>query len=221
MAPTKTNISKVIQTSVPKPKFELSEKQICVLKSTSEIILALVLVAGALTLAGALPNIFRILRYTRPRRGGLSHSEWRKRQTAHVQRSFYYLKAQGYIELIPKGDDYIVKVKQKGRKLKRKMSYEVLRLDLKQRRRGEWWFILADIPSKYRYQADKFRGKLKQLGCYALQRTVWVAPVDPRDEIDFVSAYLRINRFVTVIRANYVDPADESVLNQHYSTQNL
>ena len=40
---------------------------------------------------------------------------------------------------------------------------------------GQWRLALADIPSNpYRPNADQFREKVKRMGLYPLQRTVWV-----------------------------------------------
>lgn len=64
---------------------------------------------------------------------------------------------------------------------------------------GSWHFIIFDIPTRYRRERELWRAKLKQLGFYKLQRSVWICPFPCRDEIDFITEYLRISPFVRIL----------------------
>ncbi len=220
----KATISRAIRSAKPEVKFELSEKQKEVLENTTQVVMAVVLAAGAVTLFAAAPGIFRLLNQMRwagrkfesgTKRKGLDKKE------AAIRKSFYYLKSKGYVELIPKGEDFIIKVTQKGRKYQKKMAFDGLFVKSEKIWRGDWWVVLADIPQDYKSAANAFRLKIKQMGFYPLQRTVWFYPYDPRDEVDFVAAYYHIERFVTVLKASEIDPADEKVLKVWFRDKNI
>ncbi|MBI4049474.1 MAG: hypothetical protein HY395_01495 [Candidatus Doudnabacteria bacterium] len=82
--------------------------------------------------------------------------------------------------------------------------------------------MLADIPSKpYRKHADFFREKLKSLGFYPLQRTVWIHPFDPRDQVEFVAAFYSLEKFVTTMEVSRLEAEDEKVIFNHFKDQGI
>ena len=216
----KPKIASIISKAKPKAGFELSEKQLNILRNTSQVLLALGIIAGAVTLTVLAPNAFQMLDKlpwskkvfgpVKPRRKRL------KKQEEKISKALYYLKSKKYIELIPKGSDFLLKVTRKGRVLEKRLNLADLRIDHSKRWNGEWWVVIADIPTSHKSRADAFRAKLKELGFYPLQRTVWVFPFDPRDEIEFLSTHLYIGRFVTTMRVSEFDPADDFVLKKFF-----
>lgn len=138
-----------------------------------------------------------------------------------ITKAFYYLKSRGYIKLRPEGKDIRVEISQKGRKKILKMRLDNLQIKSAEPWDGCWWVVLGDIPTEARYEAGRFRFKLKEFGFYPLQRTVWLYPYDPRNEIDFVSASFGLDRFITVLRADCLDSDDEKKLKRHFKGLNL
>lgn len=185
----------------------LTREQAELAKNAGEIVLALLGAAGMLTLAAVAPNALGLLQYI-PRH---KHRPRREREQTLV-RTVYYLKNRGYITLEPADDDFKMKITQKGRRKTIRLNFEQLRIPLPSRWDGKWWITIADVPIEDRYQADCLRNKFKRLGFYPLQRTVWVYPFDPRDEVDFVSVYYRVDRFLTVMRVDQFDPGDQAEL---------
>jgi hypothetical protein len=78
--------------------------------------------------------------------------------------------------------------------------------------------VAADIPTKdHRQGADLLRRKLKQMGFYPLQRSLWFYPFDPRPEIEFICREFGVANFVTVMEINRLDVQDEKLLKKHFS----
>jgi len=221
----KPKIASIISQARPKAGFELSEKQLNILRNTSQVLLALGILAGAVTLTVLAPNAFQMLDKlpwskkafgpVKPRRERL------EKQGEKIDKALYYLKSKKYIELIAQGNDFLLKVTRKGRVLEKRLNLADLRVDHSKKWNEEWWVVIADIPTLYKSRADAFRIKLKELGFYPLQRTVWVFPFDPRDEIEFVSTHLYIDRFVTTMRVSELDPADEAVLKKFFRGKSI
>lgn len=209
----KITIAGSIRSTLPKKRFELTEKQIEGLKTTAEIILAIGMTAGAIALAVMAPNAIQLMGGLVKNKRYINSKEFKEQQRRRLTKSIYYLKRRGDIELTPTGNDFMVKITAKGRKKARQLNFESLKIDIGKTRNGKWWLVLADIPSKpFRSRADSFRDKLKALGFYPLQRTVWVFPFDPRDEVDFVAAYYSLEKFVTTMEVSKLDPEDEKIL---------
>ncbi|MDP3740837.1 MAG: hypothetical protein Q8R08_00740, partial [bacterium] len=200
----KFSVGSILEEAVPKEeksKFKLTERQIETAKTVSGVILAVLLGAGIIALTAVAPNIFVALdKIFGSTSGG---NRWSKspRNKTKVTKAIYYLKSQGNIKLTRKGDDFLVEITQKGRKKTRKFQFDGLELERQKKWDHRWWMVIADVPLKYRRNADLFREKLKELGFYRLQKTVWFYPFDMRDEIDFVSAYYHLSNFVSSMRS--------------------
>lgn len=210
----KQTLTKALEKNLPQKAFRLDEGQIQQLKSAGQIVLALAAAAGVVAVAAVAPNALKLFKTVPALRRGLRKTN---RPAARIAQTFYYLKRRGYINLLPKDGEILMELTQKGRKRILEMSFENLSIAKEKAWDGKWWFVLADIPTKdYRSQADALRRKIRQLGLYPLQRTVWVYPFDPADEIAFVSGRLLIDRFVTILRADKIEEDDEKVLVAHF-----
>ena len=58
---------------------------------------------------------------------------------------------------------------------------------------GVWHVVMYDIPSKHKHERDMFRAKVKELGMYQLQKSVWVYPYDCKEEIQFLCDILSVS----------------------------
>jgi hypothetical protein len=213
----KIHVVRDLNKLVPKSSLELDDAQIQKLRNVGEVLLALTAVAGMLTVAAVAPNALQLIdKLPWARKTYRSLLSKNRDQEKAVARAFYYIKQNSYVKLITKGENVQIKITSKGRKKIKAMNFTSLAVP-KSKWDGKWWFVLADIPTKeFKNSADLFREKLKAMHFYSLQRTVWVYPFDPRDEVDFVSAYFGIERFVTVLQASLVDPDDQKKLKNYF-----
>mgnify|MGYP001612993350 FL=1 len=56
--------------------------------------------------------------------------------------------------------------------------------------------MIFDIPDKKNKERRAFSKKLKDIGFYPIQESVFIYPYDCRDEIDFICEFLLISRYV-------------------------
>jgi len=216
---SKIPLAKLVKQSSSKPIVEISDIQIEKLKSYGEILLAVIALSGVLTVAVVMPGALgalRIFQKLQPRRR-LNHQQ----KTCKVARTFYYLRKKGYIETIFEKNDWKIIITKKGNDRIRELKYETISIPKTKSWDGKFWQVAADIPTKYRSGADAFRLKIKKLGLFALQRTLWFYPFDPRKEIEFVSRFYGIEPFVTVMRIDKLDPADKKVVKEYFKEKNL
>lgn len=52
----------------------------------------------------------------------------------------------------------------------------------------QWRIVIYDIPQKFRKASDAFRRKIRELGMYQLQKSIWVYPYECIKELDFLCA---------------------------------
>lgn len=56
-----------------------------------------------------------------------------------------------------------------------------------------WRIIIYDIPQYQRKASDALREKLKSLGLFQLQKSVWISPYECLSELEFVCTVFEIN----------------------------
>jgi len=73
-------------------------------------------------------------------------------------------------------------------------QYKLEAMDLKKSEKwdGEWRVVTYDIPQGLRRASNAFREKIRSLGLYRLQRSVWVSPYDCLSELEFLCAVFEI-----------------------------
>lgn len=216
--PKRPSIAQNVKRVLPKSKIELTDDQLASLERLSEIALGVVAVAGIGLLAIVAPNVLQLLNKTPLGRKSYRNFATKKReQQKKIIRTFYYLRSRGYIELVPQAGDYIVKITRKGRERVVRMNLQTVKVPVEKNWDGRWWAVMADIPTKiYRNRADLLRQKIKDMQFYRLQKTVWMFPFDPRDQIDFISRYYGIDRYITVMEVCGLDQDDEKRLRDFF-----
>jgi len=106
------------------------------------------------------------------------------------------LERQKMIKLCERNGKQIMEITKDGRtKIKR---YDFDELTIKEPRRwdGLYRVVSFDIPEKNRVARGALQSKLNKLGFYPFQRSVYVYPYDCQDEIDFISEFFEVRRFV-------------------------
>lgn len=78
----------------------------------------------------------------------------------------------------------------------------------------KWRVVFFDIPEKRRNARDALRDKLKELGFYELQKSVFIYPFVCKDEIDFLIEFFDIRPFVYY--ADMTNPTNEAKLKLHF-----
>lgn len=60
----------------------------------------------------------------------------------------------------------------------------------------KWRIVIFDIPEKQRVARDALRFRLKKLGFYELQKSVFVYPFHCQDEVDFITEFFQLRPYV-------------------------
>jgi len=74
---------------------------------------------------------------------------------------------------------------------------------------GKWWMVAYDIPNKQKLARDAFRFHLKRMGFYEYQKSLFIYPYDPREEIDFISSFYGVDKYVKMALVETIDDVEE------------
>lgn len=86
-----------------------------------------------------------------------------------------------------------IELTHKGKNLLRIYNLEDIAIKRPDRWDKQWRIIIYDIPTSQKQASNAFREKIKQLGLFPLQRSVWVYPYECLSEIEFLATIFDIN----------------------------
>jgi len=83
-------------------------------------------------------------------------------------------------------------ISQAGKELVQRYKIEDMKIAKPKSWDKEWRIVIYDIPQKFRKASDAFRRKIRELGMYQLQKSIWVYPYECSKELDFLCAVFGI-----------------------------
>lgn len=162
---------------------------------------------GLITITGAMaPNIFSALG-----KKGFTKRKYDKK----FSRAIHYLKERKLM-IIKENPDGSMKVEVSKNGKKKILEYDLENLKINPMRKwdGKWRFVMFDIPNKFKNRSNVLRKKLKELGLYQLQKSVWIYPYPLENEIEFIAKIFEVRPFIKLGEITEVD--DEFKLKRKY-----
>lgn len=131
-----------------------------------------------------------------------------------VRRSLKYLEKKKLISLKEADGELLAKFREKGKEVFYKYKIDELEIKKPKRWDGKWRIVIFDIPEKKRLARDVLRNKLKELGFYQLQRSVFVHPFECQREIELIKEVYETSPYTYYLEADFVDR--EARLRRHF-----
>ena len=124
------------------------------------------------------------------------YKNWDKIKRQRIHEAIRRLNQKRLIGLTQKGDYLYIEITENGRKLIKNFDYDNIELPSHNNWDKKWRLVIFDLPEKQNKERHILSKKLKTLGFYPLQESVFIYPYDCRDEIDFVCEFLSVGRHV-------------------------
>lgn len=122
--------------------------------------------------------------------------EWKKIDERVLQEEIKKLYRSKLVEKRKNPDGSFTFILTEKGKLKA-LTYHFQKMKIKREDwDGKWRIVIFDIPEKMRRGRDALRDKLKELGFYELQKSVFIFPYECKDEIEFVIEFFNLRRYV-------------------------
>lgn len=141
-------------------------------------ILRWLIISGAVYIAATSPyfilNLIKAFKY--------SNKYTKKR----VYDTFYRLEKEGCIQIRKTNKQIYISLTKKGKKKAGWLQIDSLKIRKPKKWDGKWRVVIFDIVELKKFHREAFRGKLKELGFYPIQKSVWIYPFDCRDEINLL-----------------------------------
>lgn len=163
------------------------KKNLADIETPKELLVALLAVGGIITAVSITPAVlapaiaFQALNDNAQKRG-----KYRNTYTYAQRRGLIKTnKTKGTISLTPKGEErallhYLSSLHEPKNKKRKKWN-------------GTWYIIMFDIPIEHKTKRDALRLFIKRIGAKQLQKSVWITPWDPREEITLLREVFNLN----------------------------
>ena len=164
-------------------------------------VLTTLMLTGVICIAATSPYFgVNLMRYFGRRK------KYKKSEKKKVYNAFYRLRQEGCISFDLRGKQFYITLTEKGRKKAGRFQIDSLEVKKPSRWDKKWRLVIFDIPNSHGIKRSVFRGKLKELGFYQLQKSVWIHPYNCRDEIELLREFFGLSRKeIRLIVANDIE----------------
>lgn len=170
----------------------------------------LLLLLGGLTigLSGSPRTAFKVIRAV--------HAEWKEIDHKGLRQSIKTLHNSGFVVTRTRRDGTTSLIlSNEGRRLA--VAHTIDRLAIKRLSKWDkhWRIVMFDIPEDLRRVRNSFRFQMKRLGFLELQKSVFVHPYPCGKEIEYLSDFYRVRKFVRLVVAISIDNERELMRSFH------
>ncbi len=122
-----------------------------------------------------------------------------------LARSLSGLNKNKIIIIEEKEGKFKVKLTEKGKKVVKEILFDDMKIEKQSVWDKKWRVIIFDIPEKKGKRArDAMRWKLRNMGFFQLQKSVWVCPYPCEKEVQLICEVFKINPFVNIVTAEKI-----------------
>lgn len=176
-------------------------------------ILKVLAIAGAIVVAATSPPLAKFLweAFFKDRVKQGKAEEFKK-----FSRALAYLKKSRLVILKENSDGVLTaELSENGKRKVKEFQIDDLEIKRPAKWDGIWRIVIFDIPKKKSRAREAFRGKLKELGFFQLQESVWAFPCPCQQEIEFIVELFEVYPYVNFIEAVHIQ--DDVKLRKHFS----
>jgi len=158
--------------------------------SASKRILEFLLLVGVITIASTSPYfIYNLTKFI------LKDKRFKYfKEEGKIRDAFSYLKRKGLIRIEKDGNDIVVIPTEKGKRRVAKYKIDDLKIAVPRAWDKLFRVVIFDIQDSQKIKRNAFRRKLKELGFYSLQKSVWVHPFECSKEISFLRDFFGLDK---------------------------
>jgi hypothetical protein len=167
------------------------------LKPLTQKILLLLITGATLSICYTPRQYWRTVKIT--------GKEWKKINKKELQEEIRKLYQSKMIEKKESANGFVTIVLTDKGKLKA-LTYHFENMKIERRPWDEKWrVVFFDIPEIIKKGRDALRWKLKELGFFELQKSVFIFPYECKNEVDFIIEYFNLRKYVRFAIVDTID----------------
>lgn len=167
--------------------------------ATNEILLGVLTTGALLTVAVIAPGVVRMFK------GFARGKLWEDFHDSSVKRGVERLWRRGLVKVIETNVGHVVQITKKGRTEKLKFDLTNMVIPVQDTWDGKWRMVFFDIFTTKDKVRREFRQRLKTLGFYPMQKSVYVYPYPCSKEIQFLREILQVPHEVKLATVEHLE----------------
>ena len=172
---------------------------------TKEILKGLA-VGGFIVAMVAMPGLAYIMPLFKPRGA---------KDKYRINQVIKRLHKKKLINIYTKNGNEVVEITTEGRKKVLEYNLDEMKLKVPKKWDGWWRIVMFDIPQSKKKARDAVSRKIKELGLYPIQKSVFVSPYLCKDEIDFIGEFFDVRDHIIYVKAKEIEGVRK--LKEHFS----
>jgi hypothetical protein len=195
---------KKIKRRKRKDRVQLTPNQKILFAEIGRYALGIALIGGTLAIILTAPNLLQVLGPVLKKYDRWGKEE--KLEEADIEKLVNKLYKDRLIKTFTKKGKTFLQITNRGRR--QLIEYNIDAIEIKKQKwDSKWRIVIFDIPEKMRIARDVLRFKLKEIGFIKMQKSVWVAPYECENEINFIASTYGVERFVNYAVCEKLDNA--------------
>lgn len=132
--------------------------------------------------------------------------EWKKINERNLRDTIKRLYRSKLIDYREENDGSVVLILSKSGK-NRVLKYNLDNMEIKKPKMWDniWRMVIFDIPEVNKKGRAALTAKLKELGFYHLQKSVFIYPYECKNEIDFIAEIFDLTPYIRFARVKNID----------------
>lgn len=179
---------------------------------TKEVILDLLKAGAVITAAFLFPKAAGTLGNFFSKKE--EHEPWEKFNRRRLRQEVKRLVKRKLLSIEEKNNQSIVTLTENGKKEILKYNLKKLKIVKPEKWDGKWRVVIFDVNEKKHHLRDLLRKKMKILGFFPIQKSVFVHPYPCKKEIAFLRQIYKVGNEVSIFTA--VDLEESEYLKRHY-----
>lgn len=155
---------------------------------------------GFIVACVAMPNLAQVAKLFNSR-------GWRDQY--RVRQAVRRLQKKRMVRIINKNGNDVVEITEPGKKKVLEYNLGTIQLDRKKKWDGKWRIVMFDIPESKKRVRNAISFKIKDIGMYPIQKSVFVFPHPCKDEIDFVGEIFGVRKNIVYVEATHIEGAEK------------
>lgn len=140
---------------------------------------------------------------------------WRAKDYQRFYNIFYRLRVAGLITVYHQDKEKFIELTDVGKRKIARYLFEDGKIPLPRSWDGKWRIIIFDIPEDHKYVREIVRGLLTRIGCYQLQKSVYVYPHECIGVVRYLEQCYGIDRYVQFIVAERIETEVDLITHFH------
>ena len=165
-------------------------------------VLRFVAAGGFLTTALLAPNAVQL--FDKPLNTLLNKLDKRSRER-ELKRTVHYMKQRGLISYDARDYQNGIRLTKKGTQKLKTRNIDQLSVPKPEGWDKKWRLVFFDIPEDLKTKRDALSRRLAWLGFQQLQKSIWIHPFACRPELELLTEFIGIRKFVTYVEISRID----------------